>query len=123
LWIGERQLGRRNINDSQRAVITDEVRELRSAIAVKERASKGGRPPSEKTRLARPNLEGKTTSKLKAVKPGRTTTVVAKEFKVKERDLRTVQETQESRGVFRGAQVLHRRKLQRPDVQLWRLVG
>lgn len=90
LWIGERQLGRRNISDSQRAVITDEVRELRSGIAMKERAVKAGKEGG----ISRPknSLSGKTTDKLRQPKKDHRKSV-AKEFKVKERDLRTVQET------------------------------
>jgi hypothetical protein len=39
LWIETNQLGRRNLTDDQRAVVADSIRERRSAIARKERAS------------------------------------------------------------------------------------
>jgi hypothetical protein len=39
LWIETNQIGRRNLTDDQRAVVADSIRERRSAIARKERAS------------------------------------------------------------------------------------
>lgn len=39
LWIEERQLGRRNLTDDQRAVIADSVRERRSEVAKRERTA------------------------------------------------------------------------------------
>jgi N6-adenosine-specific RNA methylase IME4 len=62
VWIGERQLGRRNISDDQRVMIADDVRALRSKVVVSEklakaRAVKAGSmeadsAPKEKTRKA-----------------------------------------------------------------------
>jgi N6-adenosine-specific RNA methylase IME4 len=40
LWIKENQLSRRNLTDDQRAIIADEVREERSALALAERAAR-----------------------------------------------------------------------------------
>lgn len=66
LWIKINQLSRRNLTDDQRAIVADEVREERSALAVREKLQrardvKAGRPmeatlspiePKERTRKA-----------------------------------------------------------------------
>jgi N6-adenosine-specific RNA methylase IME4 len=87
LWIGERQLGRRNLTDDQRAIVANDVREIRSGIAKKERAKLAakaggvGRPKDK-------SLQAKSTRKLgRWSRPG-----VAKETKIPERKIRLAQE-------------------------------
>ena len=55
-WIGEHQLGRRNLSDDQRAMVANDVREVRSEIAKKERAETarqfGGKATPEQEQIA-----------------------------------------------------------------------
>ena len=67
LWIGEQQLGRRNLSDSQRIMIADDVRALRSKVAVadkleKARAVKAGSMSAEST-----DIEKRKTDTRKAI--------------------------------------------------------
>jgi N6-adenosine-specific RNA methylase IME4 len=79
LWIGERQLGRRNLTDDQRSIIANEVREWRSGIARK---------------VSEENLRKgtKTPESVKSAHSGRTSSAVAKGAKLSERKLRIAQE-------------------------------
>lgn len=89
LWIGTRQLGRRNLTDSQRAVIANEIREWRSDIAKKEKAAEAGKikPLSNH----KDNSEDTSSPKISPTKE-RTRIAVAKEAKIPERMVRAVQE-------------------------------
>lgn len=90
LWIGERQLGRRNLTDDQRSIIANEVRENKSAIEKKERGSKG-RASVRSRNPVNPDLQAKSAHKSEnPKKPTRTT--VAVQSKLPERKLRLVQQ-------------------------------
>lgn len=84
LWIGERQLGRRNLTDDQRAVVANDVRETRSAIARAEQL--------EKARLTKASgsVQAKSTHTEKPKIPTRA--AVAKEQAIPERKIRLAQE-------------------------------
>lgn len=83
LWIGERQLGRRNLTDDQRAVVANDVRESRSAIAAVEHA--------KTARAAQLGSVAKTAPGPKQKKE-RVRTAVAKEAGLPERKIRLAQE-------------------------------
>jgi hypothetical protein len=78
LWIGERQLGRRNLSDDQRAIVANELYEIRAAMAVAEKlkhardVKKNGNGSIE----AKPTSEERTRKKL------------AKEANLSERSIR-----------------------------------
>jgi ParB-like chromosome segregation protein Spo0J len=84
LWIGERQLGGRNLTDDQRSIIANEVREWRSDIATAQATAKA------RAAKANPSVCAKSTQTEKS--PKRTSTSVAKEAKLPERKLRLAQE-------------------------------
>lgn len=88
LWIEERQLGRRNLTDDQRAVIADSVRERRSDAAKKERAANAGKAGGN-GRLKESSLSVNVSDKLPK-KDNRES--VAKEARVPERKVRAVAE-------------------------------
>lgn len=91
LWIEERQLGRRNLTDDQRAVIADSVRERRSDAVKKERAVEAGKVGGN-GRPKDSSLGDTLTSKLSEPHKERTRVAVSKEARVPERKLRTVME-------------------------------
>lgn len=83
LWMRERQLGTRNLPEKKFVMLVDDIREDRSRIALSERNSQN--------RRSKTNVSDKTTGTLKGKKKDNRK-AVAKEFKVRERALRTVQE-------------------------------
>lgn len=84
LWMEENQVGRRNLNDDQRAVIGDSIRERRSKAAVKARNPSGVNQHT----IA---LSDTLTDKATAPKTD-TRAAVAKEMNLPERKLRAAQE-------------------------------
>jgi hypothetical protein len=82
-WIGERQLGRRNLTDDQRAVVANDLREARSAIVQAEHLAKA-REIKENPILAKSAQIEKPVHN--------TRTAVAKESKLPERKIRLAQE-------------------------------
>jgi hypothetical protein len=86
LWVLEHQIGRRNLTDSQRAVIWNDIREQRAAVSrasaiVKARAAVGSAAVEDNaSSTVKPTIE----------KP-RTRAAVAQESKVPERMLKTAQ--------------------------------
>jgi N6-adenosine-specific RNA methylase IME4 len=92
LWIEERQLGRRNLTDDQRAVIADSVRERRSDAAKKERAAEAGKVGGN-GRPKDSSLSHTLSDKLSDNKPKQDTRVaVSKEARVPRRKLDTIAE-------------------------------
>jgi hypothetical protein len=79
--IGERQLGRRNLTDDQRSVIANDVREMRSRIALSEAGKLGGRGNKKPC--------GKSAH---GFPPNRTSAAIAKAVKLPERKIRLAQE-------------------------------
>jgi hypothetical protein len=78
VWIGERQLGRRNLTDDQRAVVANDMRETLSALA-----------RSEQAKAAR---AGDVSAKSTDTSKKDTRAAVAVESKLPERKLRLAQE-------------------------------
>lgn len=78
--------GRRNISDDQRAVLANEVREMKSAIAAKEGKRKGGKAGGR----------GRPKKKDSCVSIQRTAKSVAKAAKLPERKLRLAQEVKKA---------------------------
>jgi hypothetical protein len=87
LWIEENQVGRRNLNDDQRAIIWDSIRERRSAIAKTERAETARAAQGE------PRLSAETDEKPKEPAPKRDTRKeIAKESGLPENKFKRVAE-------------------------------
>jgi N6-adenosine-specific RNA methylase IME4 len=89
LWIGEHQLGRRNLTDDQRAIVANDVRETRSAIARVERA-KEARASVQDRNPVNSDLRAKSAHKSEPQLPSRA--AVAKETNLPERKIRLAQE-------------------------------
>lgn len=89
LWICERQLGRRNITDDQRAVLANEVREHRAAISRAEQARSVGRLGG---RGRKKTHAVKSAAKLSRNRGAEARESVAKSARLPERKLRLVQE-------------------------------
>lgn len=85
LWIATHQLGRRNLKDDQRSVIANDVREIRSTIEKKEKASKAGSAENKGF-----NFKAESAKEIKPVKSTRSE--VAKESNLPERKIRLAQE-------------------------------
>lgn len=100
VWIGERQLGRRNLTDDQRSVIANEVREWKSAIAVTEHA-KVARAAVEARNPVSAQKKADTKAKSAHVSAP-TRTSVAKAAKLPERKIRLAQEIKKAQGSERG---------------------
>jgi len=97
LWIGERQLGRRNLTDDQRSVIANEIREWRSSIAKSEAAKIAGSvKPLSNQRLNDSDNASETLNDRNKTTYRDTRKEIAKEANVPERKLRTVQEIKKS---------------------------
>lgn len=88
LWIEENQAGRRNLNDDQRAVIWDSIRERRSAIRRAEQlaAARQSEPVSSETDDTEPDPPGPEPTQPKQD----TRKEVAREAKIPENKLKTV---------------------------------
>jgi N6-adenosine-specific RNA methylase IME4 len=86
LWISENQLGRRNLKPDQLVAVAYVVQMLRSEIAKRLRAVKGGLTGG----IGRPknSLEADVSTKLSDEPTERTRAAVAKEFGISERKLR-----------------------------------
>jgi hypothetical protein len=67
LWIGERQLGRRTLTDDQRAIVANDVREIRSGIAIAEQRKLAGAASGRSRR----NEEAKSAPPVRIAGPGR----------------------------------------------------
>ena len=93
LWIATHQLGRRNLTDDQRSMVSNDVREIRSEIEKTERAAKAGE--NKPLSIQQDNSSAKSADKLCATKQKTskdTRKTVAKEAKLPERKLRLAQE-------------------------------
>jgi len=89
LWIKENQLGRRNLRDDQRAIIADEVREARSALAIAERAERANEVKYGRASSLSDTLTDK--------EPGRDTRAeIARETGLPERKLRYAAEVRKT---------------------------
>lgn len=85
LWIAERQLGRRNLTDDQRSMVSGDVAERRSKIAMQERAEEASKVAAL-VRSGKSTLLAKSANKVKP--PINTRTAVAKEAGLPERKVR-----------------------------------
>jgi N6-adenosine-specific RNA methylase IME4 len=102
LWMIRNQKGRRNLSEDQRGVLALVEMELRSEIAKRERATKGGRPVESYTtdskKITGNNLLDNVSNKkngatpLIAIAKAGTRAAVAKEVKIPERKLRDLAE-------------------------------
>lgn len=90
IWIGERQLGRRNLTDDQRAIIANDVREIRAKI---NRVEQTKHAIAE--RWNEPYVEGTFSSTYPTLKE-RARIAVAKEAGISETKLRYAQETKKT---------------------------
>ncbi len=88
-WITQRQLGRRNLTDDQRAMVANDRREILSQIARRERAKIAGKTGG-RNHPKDFSLEAELARKLKAGK--RIRSIVAQESKLPEKKIRTAQE-------------------------------
>lgn len=79
---GERQLGRRNLTDDQRAVVGNDVREARSAIATAEKMA-----TARDVKAGKKSMEATVVS----IEKQRTRASVAKEASVSERKIKYAQ--------------------------------
>ncbi len=85
IWIGEHQLGKRNLTDDQRAIVANDVREARSAIV-----------RSEQAKLARAGKSADVEDESASTSKERTRAAVAKLFCVPESKIRQAQEIQKA---------------------------
>jgi hypothetical protein len=67
LWIGEQQLGRRNLSDSQRIMIADDVRALRSKVAVADKLEKARAVKAGSMSVDSADIEKRKTDTRKAI--------------------------------------------------------
>jgi hypothetical protein len=101
LWMLEHQAHRRNLTDSQRAVIAKKIITQRKKISMSERGKKGGRPRKDGSNK---NLLANATDKFSDSSPPKqdTRATVAAELKVSEHDIRTVQASERTVTKARG---------------------
>jgi site-specific DNA-methyltransferase (adenine-specific) len=100
LWIYENQKNRRNLDDGQRAAIGLQMTELRSKIAKKERAKKGGETGGRNH--PKSSLEADASPELKGGAKERTREAVAREVNVSERQIRKVAQIKKSVAALAG---------------------